>query len=52
MMLENMTKADSSKKRRIILNLQRHGSASAFRLRRRKRKMQQGSNRPDAQALP
>jgi hypothetical protein len=33
MMLENMTKADSSKKRRIILNLQRHGSASAFRLR-------------------
>jgi hypothetical protein len=33
MMLENTTKADSSKKRRIILNLQRHCYASAFRLR-------------------
>src|ERR1700720_4808770 len=31
MMLENRTKADSSKKRCIILNLQRRSSASAFR---------------------
>jgi len=33
MALENTTKADSSKKRHIILNLQRHCHASAFRLR-------------------
>src|SRR4029077_10445353 len=31
MMLENRTKADSSKKRCIILNLQRRSYASAFR---------------------
>src|SRR5690349_1505806 len=31
MMLENRTKADSSKKRRIILNLQWRSYASAFR---------------------